>query len=83
MAADPRPKGYRYDEAATVLTNLGFECAKGGGSHRMWRKAFTDGETRRTVVIGLLDAGRGTMKLEYVRDMVETLRKNRLLPDEV
>jgi hypothetical protein len=87
MVADPDPRSYRYKEAASILARLGFELAKPtDGSHRKWRRGIPDPthpKGRRIVVIGLVESGRGTMKPEYVKDMVEILRANDLLPDGV
>lgn len=84
VAADPHPAGYRYEELANILRNLGFETPKkSGSSHKVWRQAFTSGDNKRTVVVVLVDPGRGTVKPVYVRHMVKILRENNLLPPEV
>lgn len=84
MVADPKPRSYSYDEAATVLGQLGFQPKGRGGSHRKWRKAITEPDgTTRGVIIGLLDTGRGNLPPEYIQDMVQILRENNLLPDGV
>lgn len=86
MVADPRPSSYTYEDAAGVLSQLGFTLAKPtGGSHRKWRLEVPDtGAVRgtRQVTIGLVQ-GSGTLKREYVQQMIETLRANNLLPAEV
>lgn len=80
MAEDPRPVNYRYDDAATILLRLGFTLAGGGsGSHRLWRGSGAD---RKTVLVGLVDAGNGPMKPVYVKKMVQALRDAQLLPVE-
>jgi hypothetical protein len=84
MVADTDPRSYSYQEAATVLSQLGFVLAKPtGGSHRKWRRLIENGAERRTVVIGLVERGSGAIKPEYVKDMVQILKENNLLPDEV
>lgn len=84
MVADPDPRSYTYEDAATVLGQLGFALAKPtGGSHRKWRRVVEDSAGRRTVVIGLVQKGRDTLKPEYIKDMVEILRENNLLPSKV
>lgn len=81
MAADEKPNGYTYDEAARVLENLGFALASGGGtSHRKWRRKDPG---KPAVVIGLMDRGSGTIKKEYILDMMAILRANNLLPEGV
>jgi hypothetical protein len=84
IATDPRPAGYRYEELANILRNLEFETPKkSGSSHKVWRRAFTSGDTKRTVIVVLVDPGLGTVKPVYVRHMVKILRENDLLPREV
>jgi hypothetical protein len=84
IVQDQRPAGYRYEELANILRNLGFETPKkSGSSHKVWRRAFTSGDTKRTVVVVLVDSGRGTVKPIYVQHMVRILRENDLLPKEV
>ena len=84
MVADPNPRSYYYEEAATVLNHLGFALAKPtGGSHRKWRRSLETETGRRTVIIGLVERGSGTMKPEYIKDMVAQLRANDLLPSHL
>jgi hypothetical protein len=84
MVSDPNPRSFTYEEAASVLGNLGFHLAKpGGGSHRKWRRVVEAAEGKRTVIIGLVEKGSGTLRPEYVKDMVRILRENGLLPDGV
>ena len=81
MLADQNPNSYRYDEAATILRQLGFEMPKTStkGSHRKWRRRLPDGTT---IVIGLVDSGSGTLKPWQIRDMVRQLRDHALIPNE-
>lgn len=81
MLADRNPVNYSYDEASQVLVNLGFAMAPHGGtSHRKWRIKLGDGTV---VVIGLVDAGRGALKPVYIREMVQQLRDNQLIPQDL
>lgn len=81
MAADPKPVSYTYDEAASVLGQLGFALAsKGGSSHRKWRR---EEPGKPTVIIGLVDSGSGEIRKVYILDMIRILRENNLLPDGV
>ena len=82
MLDDRKPHSYSYDEAASVLSHLGFALAPSGAgtSHRKWRYKKDDGTV---VVIGLVDAGAGTMKAYLVRDMVSQLRDHGLVPPDV
>jgi hypothetical protein len=81
MLTDAAPTGYTYDDAAVVLSHLGFQLAPhGGGSHRMWRLRTSSGNL---VVIGLVDHGAGTMKAYLIRDMVAALRMHGLIPPEL
>lgn len=77
MLADTDPRGYTYDDAARVLRRLGFEERKGRGSHRLWRLKPSGGNV---VYIGLVQKGHGTLKPGYIRDMVNELRTNGLIP---
>ena len=86
MVADPRPVSYTYAEAAAVLVGVGFELQPHQGSHRKFRKVIDDPKApggRRTVIIGLVEKGRGPLKPAYIRTMVRTLQENDLLPDGV
>jgi len=77
MAEDPSPTGYTYEEAASVLWNLGFELAvHGAGSHRKWRAI---GPTGSPVIIGLVEHGSGHLKAYLIRDMISALRKSGFL----
>lgn len=79
MLEDTDPRSYRYDQAAKILGHLGFRLAKPtDGSHRVWRRRLES--PPRTVVIGLVDAGNGTMKKVYVVAMLARLREHDLLP---
>jgi hypothetical protein len=86
MVADPRPNSYTYDEAATILANLGFKLAgKPKGSHRRWRLALPDPSVeggKRTIIVGLVDRGTGPLKPVYIKEMIRTLSANNLLPPE-
>lgn len=81
MATDPKPVGYTYEDASRVLSQLGFTLgpAGHGGSHRVWRRPRGDGTFLR---VGLVDAGHGPMKREYVQDMIERLRTEGLITGE-
>ena len=87
MVADQNPKSYTYQEAASVLLNLGFEPPrKTGGSHRKFRLEVPDDSSpsgRRGVIVGLVERGHGTLKPKYITVMVQTLRDNHLLPEGV
>jgi predicted RNA binding protein YcfA (HicA-like mRNA interferase family) len=87
MLTDTRPRSYTYDDMVTVLTQLGFTLARrGSGSHRNWRRELPDSSEpngHRTVNIGLVDSGSGTLKAVYVKQAMRTLRENNLLPPEV
>jgi hypothetical protein len=81
MADDPNPCNYTYDDAAGILSQLGFALAsKGGSSHRKWRRKDPG---LPAVTIGLVDKGAGRMRKEYILDMIASLRRNNLLPPEV
>jgi predicted RNA binding protein YcfA (HicA-like mRNA interferase family) len=74
MLIDEKPISYTYEEAASVLANLGFELApSSGGSHRKWRALSSE---RNVVVVGLVDSGSGTLKAYLIRDMVAQLREH-------
>lgn len=86
MVADTRPTSYTYAQAASVLRQLHFEEDGGGSSHRRWRRRLSAEETGgppRTVIIGLVDKGHGTLKPPYIRHLVRTLQENNLLPPGV
>ncbi|MEO6066883.1 MAG: hypothetical protein ABIQ41_02735 [Gemmatimonadales bacterium] len=81
MLADTKPVGFTYDEAAAVLSHLGFELApSAGGSHRLWRGLSPEGNP---VMVGLVDRGSGAMKPYLVRHMVSQLRANGLVPADL
>lgn len=81
MVNDPSPTGYTYDEAATVLSKLGFTLApSSGGSHRKWRLDLSNGVIVR---VGLVERGSGTMKAYLVRDMLDRLREHDLIPPDL
>jgi hypothetical protein len=86
MVADPKPSSYSYEDAAAILSQLGFTLAKpAGGSHRKWRREVADPTSpsgNRQVTIGLVQSS-GSMKREYVQDMIAALEANNLLPAEV
>jgi hypothetical protein len=90
IVTDRRPVSYTYDELAGLLVNhLGFELAKAQGSHRKFRRDVPDSsdptrpEKTKGVIIGLLDYGSGPVPPEYVKQMVQTLQANDLIPDGV
>jgi|NOAtaT_7_FD_contig_111_319104_length_1568_multi_2_in_0_out_0_2 hypothetical protein len=75
------PRNFTYDEAVTVLRTLGFEPArtKPKGSHRLWRLEVPADNGVRTVHVGLVQAGHGTLKPIYVKKMLEVLLQNHLI----
>lgn len=77
MLDDRRPVSYTYADAVRILGRLGFVEGSKGTSHRTWRFRGVDGNT---VVVGLVDAGHGTLKPVYIREMLRILRDNNLLP---
>lgn len=87
MVADTRPLSYTYDDAAIVLGRLGFtEETPTATSHRKWTLEVPDATSpsgRRTVTIGLNAKGKRPLKPGYIREMVQTLQVNNLLPDGV
>ena len=86
MVADRRPISYTYDEAATVLSQLGFVQEKGATSHRKWSRQVVDSASRsgtRTITVGLNAKGKRKLPPGYIREMVQTLQENNLLPDGV
>lgn len=79
MLDDPKPVNYTYDDCARVLQQLGYVLAtRGGTSHRKWRHPAVGGSS----TIGLLDVP-GSQPREYVADMLEQLKRNNLIPDNV
>ncbi len=84
MAADTDPRNYAYEDAVRVLVGLGFSPAKSkpSGSHRVWRRPDPGGNVHATLVVALKDAGSGTMKPAYIRDMVKILDSAGLIPRE-
>jgi hypothetical protein len=63
-----------------VLSALGFQVAPhAGGSHRKWRLKLQSGNV---VLVGLVEKGHGTLKPYLIRDMVEQLRSNGVVPKE-
>jgi len=86
MVADRNPKSYTYDEAAGILEQLLFDPPRNpSGSHRKFRRGIADPAApsgERGVIIGLVDAGSGKMNPEYIKQMVQTLRDNGLLPPD-
>lgn len=87
MVADQDPRSYTFHNAAGVLMNLGFvPPRKPSGSHRIFRREIEDlgsPSGKRAVTVGLVDAGKGTLKPIYIREMIKVLRANSLLPDWV
>jgi hypothetical protein len=87
MVADKRPVSYTYDQAATVLSQLGFtEANPTATSHRKWSCEVSDPASptgKRTVTIGLNAKGKRALPPGYIRKMVQTLQENSLLPDGV
>ena len=86
MVADGQPRSYTYEQGKRVLENLDFVLAPSEGSHRKFRRVIDDPTSpsgKRTVVVGLKEAGSGKLKPKYITAMIETLRQNNLLPDGV
>ena len=80
MLSDSSPITYTYSDASAVLAALGFEVAPhAGGSHRKWRLKLQSGNV---VLVGLVEKGHGTLKPYLIRDMVEQLRSNDVVPKE-
>jgi predicted RNA binding protein YcfA (HicA-like mRNA interferase family) len=79
MLNDAKPIGYTYQEAASVLANLGFSLKGTGGSHRKWARKLG----ASTVVIGLVESGSGTLKAYLIRDLIKTLNEHSLIPKEI
>lgn len=78
MLNDQKPVGYSYDEAAAILSHLGFSLApSSGGSHRKWWRRIGEGTTAR---VGLVEKGSGTLREYQVRDMIAVLRTHGLIP---
>ena len=79
MLTDRNPATYTYAEAVRVLRHLDeFNLAPhGGGSHRKWRGISPSGTV---VVVGLVDKGSGALKPYLIREMLQQLRENALLP---
>ena len=70
MRNDAHPTGYSYEDAASVLTGLGFVRApSAGGSHRIWRAVSATG---KVTVIGLVQ-GSGDLKPYLIRQMMRQL----------
>jgi hypothetical protein len=83
MANDPDPRNYTFEDAARVLERSGFvQAPSGGTSHRRFRLAVQDGGEKRTVIVGLVDRGHGTLKPVYIRELVRVLREEGLIPDD-
>ena len=81
MLTDAKPISYEYQDAAAVLSGIDFELAPaGGGNHRKWRRRLASGTV---VVIGLVEHGRGPMKAYLIRDMVQQIRDNGLIPEDL
>lgn len=75
------PRGFTYEDAATVLRSLGFEPSrtKPKGSHRLWRRELATDNGMQTVYVGLVQSGHGTLKPVYVKKMLEVLLHNHLI----
>lgn len=81
MLNDLHPTSYTYEDAATILTALGFVVApSSGGSHRKWRHKS---EAGNVVVIGLVQKGSGTLKPYLIRDLLANLKENGLIPADL
>ena len=80
MLSDSKPTSYTYDDAAAILRALGFVVAPyGGTSHRRWRALSPIGNS---VIVGLVGKGSGTLKPYLVRELVNQLRANGMIPSE-
>jgi hypothetical protein len=84
MLRAENPVTFTYDDAAKVLSSLGFEPArtKPKGSHRLWRLETNQGGVRNSIYVGLVDQGHGPMKAVYIKKMLAILLQNRLIQSE-
>lgn len=81
MLSDEKPITYTYADACVVLSGLGFEVAPhAGGSHRRWRRRLANGNV---IIIGLVEKGKGTLKPYLIRDLIDQLRTNAIVPDDL
>src|SRR6185312_9879926 len=80
MANDPDPRGYTFEDDAKVLEHSGFvQAPSSGTSHRRFRLVVQSGTEKRTVIVGLVDRGHGTLKPVYIKELVQVLRAEGLL----
>lgn len=81
MCNDQDPRGYTYHDAARVLIACGFSLPerKPKGSHRVWRRPDPGGNVHATLIVVLVEEGKGTLKPVYIRDMLARLRAGGLL----
>lgn len=86
MVADRKGRSYTYGDCVRILTHLGFELAPNSGtSHRKWRRHIGDSadpNKQRLIVVGLVEAGSGALKPEYIKHMIDTLEEAGLVPLE-
>lgn len=84
MQSAKNQRGFSYDDAVTVLRSLGFEPTrtKPKGSHRLWRREIVTETGSTTVYVGLVDSGHGTLKPEYIKQMLETLLQSSLIEEQ-
>ncbi|MEX2153048.1 MAG: type II toxin-antitoxin system HicA family toxin [Gemmatimonadaceae bacterium] len=87
MLSDLTPRSYTYQDLVSILEGLDFSLARrAAGSHRIWKRRISDPSSpsgTRTVSIGLVDSGSGTIKAVYVKETLRILRENNLLPSQV
>jgi hypothetical protein len=77
IAAHVIDRGRSPSHASTAL---GFQVAPHAGrSHRKWWLKLQSGNV---VLVGLVEKGHGTLKPYLIRDMVEQLRSNGVVPKE-
>jgi hypothetical protein len=86
MVADKDPRSYTFEEAAGILTQLGFVARKTASSHKTFRRTVPDDSAiggSKGVFVGLVKSGHGPMKPIYITKMIATLQENKLLPSDV
>lgn len=64
---EEQPRGWRYDEVASLLRAFGFTEHRGGGSHRQWTHP-------RSLPITVVDTGHGTVPAYQVDQATAAVR---------